>query len=265
MKNSALISILMLILTVLTSCEKEIILDLKNSEEQYVIEGIISDDYYVQTIKITKSIDFYEENQYPTVSNAIVQVIEDNNLLYTFTETSPGIYESDNFIGVPGRTYRLSVTIEGTEYTATSTMPQTVPFIGINYAENVFTEPGEETSYVMIPVFTDPAASRNFYRFNLIIDDELDKGFFPLNDDLINGEVNSFGLSRFVVDKEIVKGSEVTIQMLGIDENVYNYFYVLDQNSDSDNVPNNPKSNISGNILGYFSAQNKQERTIIIP
>lgn len=261
MKNITLISLL-LVLTIFTSCEKEIVLDLESSESQYVIEGVISNDSNIQTVKITKSVDFYAPSDYPAVSNAIVKVSENGNTALTFTETSPGVYQATNFTGASGKTYSLSVTIQGVEYKATSTMPEVVPFTDITFEENAFSEPGEESSYVVIPVFIDPAATRNFYRFNLIINEVADKGFFTQNDDLINGEVNSFGISSTDEDNEIIKGSKVTIEMLGIDENVYNYFYVLDQNSNGQNTPNNPKSNISGKALGYFSAQNKQVKTI---
>lgn len=260
MKN---ISYLVLLLF-FASCEKEINLDLQTSESRLVIEGTITNENSVQTIKISKSVNFYESNNYPTVSGAVVTVSENGSLPINFSEVSPGIYQANNFTGVPGRSYSLSVKINNLEYFATSVMPQIVPFTGITFEENVFNPPGEETNYVVTPQFVDPVNTKNFYRFNLIVNNSRYKGFFTLNDDLINGEENSFGLRSTDEDNTIKLGSTVAIEMFCIDQNIYNYFYVLEQNSDSQNTPNNPKTNISRNVLGYFSAQNKQVRTITI-
>lgn len=261
MKNAYFLILSMMFLT---ACEKEIVLDLDESENKYVIEGVISNGSNIQTIKISKSVDFYDDSDYPSVSNAIVTVQENDEIPIIFSETSPGIYQAINFTGVEGNTYSLSVTIDGKEYTASSTMPNQVDLVDLTYEENAFSPPGEETSYVVTPNFVDPSNEVNYYRFNLFINGIKDEGFFTLNDDLINGEVNSFGLRSSDSDNAINLNDIITIEMFGIDENIYNYFYVLEQNSDSQNTPNNPKSNISKNVLGYFSAQNKQFRTIII-
>jgi hypothetical protein len=263
MKKITIITLLSLF-SFLTSCEKEVILNLEDSGEKFVIEGIITNNSNIQTIKINKSVQFYDSNNYPTVSNAVVKVSENGKTPITFTETSSGIYQATNFVGIPGYTYTLSITIEGVEYTSSSTMPQIVPLIEVIYEENTFNPPGQDPNYMVTPIFLDPVNSKNFYRFNLITNDIKDKSFFTLNDDLINGQINSFGLASSNEDNAIILGSKVKIEMLGIDKNVYNYFYVLEQNSDSQNTPNNPKSNINNNALGYFSAQNKQELTITI-
>lgn len=261
MKNT---SFLILSVLFFAACEKEIVLDLDETENKYVIEGVISNDSDIQTIKISKSVDFYDESNYPPVANAIVTVQENDEIPTIFTESSPGIYQAINFTGVEGNTYSLSVTIDGIEYTASSTMPNQVDLIDLTYEENAFSPPGEETSYVVTPNFVDPSIEVNYYRFNLFINGVKDNGFFTLNDDLINGEVNSFGLRSNDSDNAININDVISIEMLGIDDNIYNFFYVLEQNSDSQNTPNNPKSNISKNVLGYFSAQNKQSRTITI-
>jgi Domain of unknown function (DUF4249) len=262
MKNNIIISAFLILF--LASCEREVILDLKESNGKYVVEGIITNDSNIQTIKINESVSFYESNNYPPVSNALVKVIENGNVTRTFTETSLGTYKAGNFIGIPGHSYTLSITIAGVNYSATSTMPEIVPLAAISFKENTFNPPGQSTNYEVTPIFTDPIGIKNFYRFNLFLDDVKDNAFVTLNDDLINGQANNFSLRSSDNDNSIVLGTNVTIEMIGIDKNTYNYFYVLEQNSDSQNTPNNPKSNISGDVLGYFSAQNRQIQSIRI-
>jgi hypothetical protein len=243
------------------SCTQEITLDLAATDSKIVIEGIISNDTNLQTIKIHKSVQFYESSNYPTVSNAVVTVSDNGSAPVQFSEVLPGIYQA-NFTGIPNHTYKLSVTIDGKQYTAISKMPETVTLNQLTYEESSFPSPDNTKRYSVTPVFTDPIDKTNFYRFGVTIDDKQDKSINALDDLLINGIENTFPIFR--TDNDIVTGSVVKITMYGIDQNVYNYFYVLQQNSDGQTTPNNPISNINSGVLGYFSAQNKQEMSITI-
>jgi hypothetical protein len=54
--------------------------------------------------------------------------------------------------------------------------------------------------------------------------------------------------------------------MMNIDKNVYTYFNNLTGDGfDNSATPANPKSNISGGALGYFSAYANQVRSIVVP
>ncbi|OYU80707.1 MAG: hypothetical protein CFE23_08285 [Flavobacterium sp. BFFFF1] len=257
--------LLLSVLFCLISCEKEITLSLDPMQSQYVIEGVITNSATTQTVRISKSVDFYDAAPYPAISGATVTVTDGGNSPVAFTETSPGTYTAENFQGIPGHTYTLLVTINNIAYFATSTMPLVVPLDGLAYEENSFNPPGEETNYVVTPKFIDPADEKNFYRFDLVVNGIKDKGFFTLDDNLINGQINTFGISSTDENNTIKSGSTVDLDLIGIDKNCYDYFYVLEQNADSQNTPNNPNSNISGNILGYFSAQNRQTQSVTIP
>ena len=74
MKN---IFLIILSLFLVTSCEKEIDLDLEDQSGQIVIEGNITDQAGPYFVKITKSVAFTQANQYPAVTNAQV-ILSDN-------------------------------------------------------------------------------------------------------------------------------------------------------------------------------------------
>ncbi len=262
MKKKFKIFIVALML-IMFSCEKEIVLDLEKSPEKIVIEGTISNDVNVQIVKISKSTSFYDDNDGPKVTNAIVSVTINGGNPRFYSETSPGNYEVNNLTGSPNNTYTISVTINGKEYRATSTMPQAVPFDSLIYTESVFNPSGSDKLYYVTPVFVDPANASNYYRYNMEVNGKREKSIFTQNDDLINGKTNTFGFLN--PDVEIKQGATVKVTMFNIDKNVYNYFYVLAQNQNAQNTPNNPETNFSGNVLGYFSAQYKQEKTLSIP
>ncbi|MFC3157380.1 DUF4249 family protein [Chryseobacterium arachidis] len=74
MKN---IFLIILSLFLVTSCEKEIDLDLEDQSGKIVIEGNITDQPGPYYLRITKSVAFTETNQYPAIENAQV-VLSDN-------------------------------------------------------------------------------------------------------------------------------------------------------------------------------------------
>ena len=76
------------------------------------------------------------------------------------------------------------------------------------------------------------------------------------------------GIDKKNDPRNIKSGDTVTIEMLGIDEAVYKYWYSLHFNGgDGGNIatPANPVTNVSGGALGYFSAQTVDRKTVIVP
>src|SRR5690349_13965130 len=107
-----------------TSCEKVINVDLDESEKKYVIEGEVSNiAATANTVKISQTKKFEEENTFEGVSDATVTIQVNDGNTYTLAETSTGIYTTTAFTGKPGSAYKLTVSLNGTVFTATSKMP----------------------------------------------------------------------------------------------------------------------------------------------
>ena len=258
----------LIILTLLfASCKKDIKLTLNNSVPQIVIEGIVSDQSNTQTVTITKSVNFYAPNIYPAVSGAIVTISDNGAAPVQATETSPGVYQIQNMPAVYGHTYKMSVTIDGTTDTAQSSMPFPVILNDIAFYTN---NPGAKQNnikYSAIPKYNDPIQYQNNYRFVLYDNNVKSSTVIVRNDILTNGRTNDEPI--FERDFDIVDNDSVRIDMYGIDANVYQYFYTLATLSGSGpgggTTPANPVSNISGGVLGYFSAQTYQTKTVKVP
>src|SRR6478752_4860906 len=92
------------------SCEKVIDLKLQETDIKYVVEGVITNEPGVCKVTLTQSKPFYENNQFPGISGAVVTV-KDNDVEYSLPETQPGVYETNLINGTPGHVYQLSVTI----------------------------------------------------------------------------------------------------------------------------------------------------------
>ncbi|HEV8505327.1 MAG TPA: DUF4249 domain-containing protein [Chitinophagaceae bacterium] len=250
----------------LCSCQKVIDLKLHDADIKYVVEGVISNEPGVCTVNLTQSKPFYENNQFPGISGAIVTV-KDNDVEFALPETQPGVYETNLINGTPGHVYQLSVTINNNLFTATSKMPLPV-LLDTVYISN---GPFGEFKFATVG-YDDPPGVSNSYRFVQYLNGVKDPAIFWQNDEFTDGQTVLIQLDTGVDKKDdprnIKSGDTVTIEMLGIDEAVYKYWYSLHFNGgDGGNIatPANPVTNINGGALGYFSAQALDRKSLIVP
>ncbi len=254
----------------LVACQQEIEIDLNEAEPKVVIIGEVNDQTNIQTVTIHKTVNFDAPNEYPAVKGALVTLADDAGNSEVLTEESDGIYQTQNFEGVVGRTYTLTVKSEDQTFTSQSKMPASVAFLGIRFVKQgqSFGPPQggqSDTTYLPFPLFIDPAEAQNQYRFIQTVNGKEDKSFIVRNDNLNNGGMNQQPLFSFGVSIE--KNDTLRVDMLNIDKNVYQYFYELNQTSGQGpgggTTPANPTSNISNGAMGYFSAQSRQTQIVI--
>lgn len=243
----------------LTSCEKEIDLDLTDQSGNIVIEGNVTDKNDAYIVKITKSVGFAQPNQYPAVTDAQVILSDNTGQTETLEYSGAGEYKTSTFLGVPGRTYTLKVLAEGKQYTAQSTMPEAVELEGLVQDTFMF---GSKKTYTLLPVFTDPAELGNRYLFSFTVNNLSKKYISVLSDNLNNGLPNQWTLGlpnddNKGRDHEVVVGDVIHVEMQSIDTNIFTYYSALLKISEGYGgsvTPANPPSNISNGALGYFSA-----------
>ena len=251
---------------ILASCEKVIDVDLNDSSPQIVIEGNITDQPGPYTVKLSKSVNFDELNDFPPISGAMVQIRDDAGNSEILPETSPGIYTAASLQGTPGRTYTLEATIEEQTYTAVSTMPFPVAIDTLTVEEQSIGF-GDKNSYVEAR-YKDPAGIDNYYHFVQLINNVKQKGIIIDKDWLQDGNTirTSIEPDDEDDDVELKTGDQVTVFLQCVDEGVYEYYRSLNA-SDGDFSASltNPLSNFSGGVLGYFSAYAVTSKTIVIP
>jgi hypothetical protein len=261
--------ILFLVGFVLTSCEKVIDINLNDAEKKYVVEGSITDQAGQCRVTITQTKNFNENNTFPVVSGAAVSITDNSTGTITqLSESSPGVYTHASLAGVTGKTYTLTVNINGELFTASSTIPQLVNIDTI-YVSNDTWFSGDAIKLANIE-YNDPAGTANQYRFVRYRNGVKTKNIFINNDDLSDGRRTATKL--FVDDDseedQLVSGDVVRIDMLCIDAAVYKYWYSLEQSATGETTsaaPANPVTNITGGALGYFSAHTFQSKTMSVP
>ncbi|SMP15250.1 DUF4249 domain-containing protein [Chryseobacterium profundimaris] len=255
---------------VVVSCEKEIDLELENESGKIVIEGNITDKAGPYIVKITKSVSFTSANEYPAVEGAQVTLSDDAGNSEVLQYIGSGNYKTSTITGEPGRTYTLKVRAEGTEYVSQSKMPQPVTFEGL--LQDSFVVAGE-TSYTLLPVFTDPSVLGNRYLFSFTVNNNPKKFFSEFSDNVNNGMLNQRPLllpndDSDPGDIKVVPGDIINVEMQCIDDKVYTFYSALLQLSGSGpgggTTPSNPPSNISNGALGYFSAHTSEKLSAVI-
>ncbi len=262
--------IYIIIITLLfSSCEKVIDIDLNSADPQIVIEGVLTTREGPYTVKITQTTDYFEPADYPTISNAIVNITDSEGNFETLIEVNPGVYQTSSLQGVEGRTYDLYVNIGGDEYTASSYMPPATPIDSLEYEEIEigFGGRGNENNYAVIAHFTDTESIENYYRIKYYINSESDGEIHVIDDQLLDGNDIEYGSML----EDVKSSDEVIVELLGIDENVYDYFNTLatilgdgQGPSSGSTTPSNPNSNISNGALGYFAAYSSVKQSIVI-
>lgn len=254
-----LLGICLISLLGITSCEKEIDVDLHSVEPRIVIEGLVKKDS-LATVNVTTTKDFDTDNTFIPVSGAIVTISDNAGNEEVLKQNKAGLYVAKTIRGVENRTYNLSVSVDGKVYTSTSTMPQLVPIdsIKMHYI------PMFKYAVPMV-VFRDPAGVENHYRNILYLNRvRMDIGGEATDSKNRDGFEIERILPVFDDDKEdsrkVEKGDTVMVELQSIDKGAFTFFDSLDR---IDMGQTNPTTNITGGALGYFSAYAFDRKSII--
>jgi Domain of unknown function (DUF4249) len=260
MKNYIIVLAALLAFT-LTSCEKVINVDLKNAEPKIVIEGIVDNSGNPAKVIISKSVVFSANNSFPKVSGASVKITDNAGNVFTLNETTPGIYTNALLIGVIGKTYNLSVTVEGKIYTASSTMPRKAALDTLTQ-ETIGSGTAGSAEKIVNLWYTDPIGFGDYILVGQSINGKPDDAIRVADDSYSDGSSSPFPV--FGGEAELKTGDAVKIELRFIDKFVYRYMRGLADLQEGNTVPANPETNITGNPLGYFSAQTTETKTITI-
>lgn len=248
----------MALLSAFCSCQKVIQVHLNDSDPKIVIEADVTDKPGPYYVKLSRSVNFDQQNVFPAVSGAVV-IISDEHSADTLRETAPGNYQTNTLTGMPGHKYSLYVNVGGRVFTASSTMPLLVTLDSLYTEKSSFSK---DKSTSIIPVYTDPQTKGNYYHLTLSKNDTESKSIFIRNDNLINGQTLHQPLNG---GNKLDPNDRIVVGLECIDSAVYQYFYTLAQTKNENSAtPANPLSNITGGALGYFSAHTSSVRSLIV-
>jgi hypothetical protein len=263
-------SFILISVVFLTSCTKVIDVDLNSSDPQLVVEAKISDDAAEKPeVRINQSINFDQSNIFPAVKSAFVTILDQtDNVTDTLKETTAGVYQSSKLTGKTGHSYLLTIKTGSKVLTSTASIP---------ILTDIEMRPQSlfgNTSYLTIPKFVDPKGIGDNYRFILSINGKLKDDIAVINDELSDGAPNGRPIFRGAQSDDTKEGflkvgDTIQLEMQCIDKGVYDYFNTLNGGGGGGpgggTTPANPVTNIKGGgVLGYFSANTKQIKSVVI-
>ena len=271
-----------------------------------VVDGMITTEpgpYYVQLSLTNKPFQLYAGGYAPVTDATVTISDEEGNVdvLTPFAAIYPvvdgkgkrpydtwgdvGYYQTTtNMRGAPGKTYTLTVVYNGETYTATTTMPASVPELELQHEDRYempfiyFDEPQREDNYYMFyyQSFKNGSPSRSNYLVHETIPSNLWSTFsfktVLFNDVNLPARVERLDIYegtnyQVYADTTLFDPDSTMIEMHSVRQEVYDLFKAIEQQKKNDGgafygIPANLPGNLSNGALGFFRASAISRKTI---
>ncbi len=256
----------------LFSCEEIIQLDLNKTPQKIVIEGLLTNRFGDQYVKITRTSDFYNTATVERISNASVSVTDSDGTMFNYTQVSPGYYiPITNFSGQVGKSYKLSVGIGDQVFESQDELLRLPLIDSLGYA--MAPKPTVERKqkgqlYDLLLYFQEPKDSKDYYLFKFYRNDTLtytnSNDIYLTSDEVLGESIKGFPSPVFYAESDTAR-----MEMYSVTRNGYLFFSDLANLQYSDGglfgpVPANPRTNISQGALGFFQVSAVRSEEIII-
>ena len=283
----------------LTSCEKEVNINLSSGETQIVVNGQIETGLAPRVV-LTRSIGYFSRVDLKTLQNSFVHdaviTVSDGTRTITLREYSKDtaqvaifyVYTIDSadagsfsFLGEQGKSYTLTIESGGKRYVSTAKIPVPKPVDSVVAMTPRAVPSKAPTAMQLVVYYSDPDTPGNAVRYFTQRNHE---PFYPgpnsvFDDAVINGSQNSqyplqAGSPRSNLDFSdstgyIFKGDTVTLKWAAIDRGVFNFYSTLEYSvgtvGNPFSSPINVQSNVSNGALGIWAAYGSTYKTIVVP
>lgn len=271
MKNLLIIIPAFLISVLFVSCTEVLEVDLDKENDRLVIDGLVTNELKPFRVKLSRTLALDDESEFPGVDNAFVTISDDAGNLDTLLLESNGLYRTNGpRQGVPGRTYYLTVIVDGITYTAQDILTAVPP---IDSIAAIYREKGDElgidtNGYYVYFVFMDPPG-KNYYM------EDITKNGVPVlrSDQLFIFDDQFIKPSEPVFSRapgNYISGEKAVLTLSSLSEKGYDYMngVVLQLQNDGgffSTPPANAPTNLSGGALGFFRASSLAKDSVMVP
>jgi hypothetical protein len=270
---------LLLIGALLFSCEETTQLDLRQAPPRIVIEGLLTDRPGYQSVTVSRSTDFYGSGQSPRVSNATVAVTDNSGVVVHYVHNprhhvdSAGIYIPEiDFTGEIGKTYTLSVHVDGEVFEASDALSRVIPIDSLKFQVNQdeADDPKDEGKIYELLVFArEPQDEENYYLFKYFRNDSLalynPTDIYYSDDQLLAEEIDGVPSPVFYGTND-----KARLEVYSLTRKGYVFFNDLSAILNNDgggmfgSIPSSPRTNLSNGALGFFQVSAVQDKVIYI-
>ena len=244
------------------SCEKTVDLDLDQIDPKIVIEAVITNQADYQFVKVSRTAGFYDSGETPRVIDAVVLVEDDlgNDFVFTHDADSAGFYfPSAPFIGVVGRTYTLTVTVNGEIFTAQDKMYPITEIDSLEYQINADEkdDPKDEDKFYEVLLYAkEPQETEDYYLFKFFRNDSLTvyspSDIYFADDKTLGEEINGVPSPVYYAVEDSAR-----IEMYSLSRGGFVFYSDLFNLINNDGgmfspPPANSRTNLTGGALGFF-------------
>lgn len=241
-------SLIILTITFLSSCKKDIEVDYHQVEPLYVVEASVSDSGMKARISLTNDMD--NNSTMSQISDATVIITGSDGSSVTLPYVSNGTYKSVA-TGIPGVEYRIDIDIDGHHFSSTSVMQEMPELNDFHFMWKTIIQ---QKLLMAEALFQDIPNQDNWYFIHLYRNDSGLRWAVKRDDVDPDGELQqlfSFGTEDSDDEDMLHEGDRMHLELRAIDKRTYDYFYSMQI---MDNTGTNPIPNFTGGCLGYFSA-----------
>lgn len=257
--------------SIFVGCQKEIDVDLNESNPRVVIEANYDATNQTVVVRVSKTTNFFDNSTPEFIGDAIVSITDPNGVETTLPYNGINAYKIDSYVPQFNATYTMKVIENGQTYIAQCFLPVAVP---IEFPTYEYVPPGPfsggsgEDGYIIYMNFNDPAVVKNFYVGLLKVNGTLRNQFaqmFTQDDSVTDGNLVERPL--FGANTLFQLGDTVGIEFRSIDEKIYDYINEVNSiigSGQSSAAPGNPTNNWNNGALGYFSAYSFDYKEVVI-
>jgi hypothetical protein len=262
--------LLLAVVVGLVGCEVPINVDFPTTPPRLVVEGYITNLPEPQSVRISRSTNFDVPNSaIPAVSGARVIIWDDHGQRDTLREVEPGLYQTENIVGISHRTYYLQVEVDGYTIEGQSTLPDVVELQAL-FLQDTVRPPTFERSLYVTTFGRDPDTLGNYYRQRYFTNDSLHRDgpldFLIVEDKFINGQNIVFPYGYITRP-----GDSITVELMSLTRDGFQFYSSLQAQAVTGSPLAPPPGNIFTNlrgapgVLGIFSAEGRHRLSVIIP
>ena len=260
------------LITIFASCTEIIDVDINTVEQQIVVEANIGLNERAE-VHLSRTIKIDNTGVFPGVRGAKIKITDSRGNSEILTESEPlypGYYTSMNMKGRKGETYRLEISVDNKTITSLSTIPNVAPIDSFKVSRSIYPGGGPSVNpsipadfYEIRLKFSDPVTEKNYYQMLLSVNDIPQSGNYIYDDRLTNGsQMEGFLL---IYNPLMKAGDKIQVEMRCVDRSIYDYFSSLKSaGGPGGSSPTNPYTNLSGSLLGYFSAHTVERRVFVV-
>lgn len=266
-------------------CTEVIDVDLNSVNSKIVIDGsltisenIVKEDNMV-SVRISKTVDYFNSEEIPKISNAVVEISDSKGNVKTLEEKTPGLYQA-NVSGLNinyGEEYDLNVKTENETYTAKSILLKPLVIDSVGYeTRKIF---GTDQDIISV-YFYDYPEQEDYAQIKVYQNGEpiiLDQ-FALYSDAFVNGKNTDLQIllpndTTTANGKNYKKGDNIEVELITFDKEAFQYYFILDDlvNVDVNKAvavgiasPDNPITNLSNEALGFFGAYSISRKSIVL-